>query len=496
MDRVGKAMIAASAAVLVLLMSAAGLTADSGVRPSALAGTWYPASPDALSASIERYLDQSEAPPVDGRPVAVIVPHAGHKYSGAVAAKAFRAVADMDVETVIMIGPSHRFRFSGASINQQTYQTPLGSIQVDLKTARAIDRAADSLILSRPDVHGPEHCLEIELPFIQTLWPEAEIVPVLMGAQDWDTCRELADAVAQAAAGKKTLLLASTDLSHFHTADQAEKMDRRLIEAVEAFSTETVHQKLASGRVEACGGGPMVTVMMAAQKLGADRAQVLEYAHSGMVTGDDDRVVGYVSVVLTDAEGGSRTGTGPRASALTPDQQRLLAIAREAMVCAASNRDYQLPSDLPEGLESPRGAFVTIKKNGALRGCIGRIVADRPLAQVVADMARAAALEDPRFPALTAEECGDVRLEISVLTPFEPVVDLTEVRVGRDGLIVRRGSNQGLLLPQVPVELGWDRETFLNQTCGKAGMGPQCWKFGAAVYRFTAEVFGEEKAQQ
>ncbi|MEW5726032.1 MAG: AmmeMemoRadiSam system protein A, partial [Thermodesulfobacteriota bacterium] len=294
--------------------------------------------------------------------------------------------------------------------------------------------------------------------------------------------------------------LCSTDLSHFYTAKEARVLDGRLIEAVKAFDPEALHRGLVEGRYEACGGGALVAVMMAAKALGAVRAEILQYGDSAAASGDESNVVGYLAAAFTGPAGAGagevpagkpESGVDPRLSA--QDQKTLLALARRVILDNLELKTPELPADLPATLRTPRGAFVTLKRRGALRGCIGHVVADAPLAEVVATMAVQAAFYDPRFPPLTKAELDGLTIEISVLTPLTEVKAVGEIQVGQDGLVVEKEPYRGLLLPQVPVEQGWDRDEFLDQTCVKAGLPPGTWKeAGVKIYRFEALVFGEE----
>ncbi|MEW6263661.1 MAG: AmmeMemoRadiSam system protein B [Thermodesulfobacteriota bacterium] len=461
------------------------------VRPAALAGTWYPGRADELTALVKRYLAEARPPRPTGRLIALAVPHAGLIYSGPTAAHAFALLAGQDFETVVLVGPSHQARFEGVALDLRDYETPLGRVQLDRDLAGSILAKGGPLVAESSRIHDREHCLEIELPFLQTVLGRAKIVPLLMGSQDLTTCRTLAKALANAARGRKVLLLASTDLSHFYKAETAQAMDHRLLERVKAFDTNGLHQELSAGHIEACGGGPLTAIMLAAAELGANKATVLKYSHSGEVSGDNSRVVGYMAAAFT-ADGPPRTSGSLDPGLASAEQKLLLSLARQSILAGLENKTFVPPEPLPAALKAPRGAFVTLKKRGELRGCIGRLESERPLAEVVTVMAQAAAFEDHRFPPLTKAELPDLRLEISVLTPFQPVKEVEEIQVGRHGLIVLRGPHSGLLLPQVPVEEGWDREQFLDFTCRKAGLPFKCWReAGTRLYSFSAQVFSE-----
>ena len=274
------------------------------VRNAILAGSWYPGNKDTLTKRIEGYLSKVKARSLEGELKAIIVPHAGYMYSGQVAAHAYRLLQDRDFKRVIMIGPSHRVGFRGASVNMQSgYKTPLGIVPVDRDLGKRIFNA-DALIQGVPRAHASEHSLEIQLPFLQTVLKDFQIVPILMGDQDLKTCSRLARSLARVITNMdKTLLLASTDLSHFHSYKRARELDLKFIKHVREFDPKGLADSLSSGKCEACGRGPAITVMLAAQALGANRTMILNYANSGDVTGDHGRVVGYLSAALIRASG-------------------------------------------------------------------------------------------------------------------------------------------------------------------------------------------------
>jgi AmmeMemoRadiSam system protein B len=272
---------------------------DGAVREPILAGTWYPGDKNALNRSIQGYLSGVKGESSEKNIRAIIVPHAGHIYSGQVAAYAYKRLKSRDYDRVVMIGPSHRSGFKGISVNLQPgYKTPLGTVPVDQDFARKLIQASDQ-IRYIPNAHAKEHSLEIQLPFLQTVLEDFKIVPIVMGEQDYKTCSGLAAALVKLGReNEKTLLLASSDLSHFHGDNLARELDGKFIEHVEKFDPEGLIRSLESGMCEACGGGPVATVMLASKTLGADNVKVLKYANSGDVSGDKGSVVGYMSAVF------------------------------------------------------------------------------------------------------------------------------------------------------------------------------------------------------
>lgn len=286
-------------AVLSTAASMAREAREWGVRRSVLQGSWYPADPPALRGLIGRLLFQAAPPRIEGRIIALVAPHAGYTYSGPVAARAYALIQGMPVERVVLVGPSHRWGFDGVSVAcHDAYETPLGRVPVDRAMARRLMESEPGIDFV-PEAHAAEHCLEIQLPFLQAVLDEFSIVPVIMGRVDGPGCSALAAALVRAMEdGVRTLLIASTDLSHFHTDRRARDLDRCFVDHLNAFDPEGLAEALAAGTCEACGGGPTVVVLTAAGMLGAGRCVVLDYATSGEVTGDRDRVVGYVSAAV------------------------------------------------------------------------------------------------------------------------------------------------------------------------------------------------------
>jgi len=270
------------------------------VRKSAVAGTWYPGSPAAIAAEVEEYLGAVRAPAPAGRLVGLISPHAGLRYSGPVAAHAYALLRGRPSLTAVLVGPSHRIRFDGVAVAAQgAFETPLGKIPIDEELAGRLVAASDKIV-DEPRPHHSEHSLEMQLPFLQRLVPDLRIVPVLMGSQDRQEVDLLADALVQALEGSDALLVASSDLSHYHPAPEANAIDARLVEEVRRLDPEKLMDLLENFRGHACGGGPMVAVMKAARARGADRSTILKYGDSGDVAeGDKSQVVGYLAAALT-----------------------------------------------------------------------------------------------------------------------------------------------------------------------------------------------------
>ena len=486
-------------------------TMERNIRKPAVAGQFYTADPAALEREITAYLenvDIDEAPA--GRVIAIVSPHAGYLYSGGVAAHGYSIVRGEGYKTVVVIAPSHVEYFDFCSLFPgEAYLTPLGEIPVDREM---IDLIASKHELLRTSEKGHsigplgrgEHSLEVQLPFLQVALGRFELVPIVMGSQNHETILALGKALGESLRGKEALIVASTDLSHFHPDSRAKELDGVFIESLEAFEPERLHESVSEKETEACGGGPTIAAMIAAEMLGATGCRVLAYATSGDVTGDRSNVVGYVSAVMTGDENSARSERrNTRESendteksydiGLTREEKAyLLTLARRTIESSLGKETRDPPALQSPVLDKPCGAFVTLSKKGTLRGCIGYIEAVKPLRETIAEMAESAAFKDWRFPPLRESELDEIEIEISVLSPLRRIDDPSLIEVGTHGIIISRGSNRGLLLPQVAVEWGWDRQTFLRQTCIKAGLPEEAWsKEGTTIDIFSADIFNE-----
>ncbi len=268
-------------------------------RAPAVAGSFYPGSAVKLRREIEDYLHSqpvSSGPEIN--PQALIVPHAGYYFSGAVAADAYRLLTGFEFDLVVVLAPSHHHYFTGTSIYSiGNYETPLGEVKVDCELAESLIKRYPGINFVA-EAHRLEHSLEVQLPFLQVVLGDFTLLPMVLGSQDWEQVAELAEIIAGLAENRRLLLIASSDLSHFHDALTAESLDRRIVEAVAAFDPAAFWSLIENRQAEACGAGPLLCVMQAALQLGARQAKILTYRHSGMVSGDHNRVVGYLAAAL------------------------------------------------------------------------------------------------------------------------------------------------------------------------------------------------------
>jgi AmmeMemoRadiSam system protein B/AmmeMemoRadiSam system protein A len=469
------------------------------IRRPAVSGTFYPDNPDHLRQSVDKMIAEASPPPVPGHITALISPHAGYIYSGQVASHGYATIKGKPIRRVVIISPSHLESFQGAAVyDGDAYKTPLGTVPVDKGFCSRL-AAKDPLIKQGNQGHRVEfegrgeHALEVQLPFLQRVLEDFELVPIVMGDQTFETCRALGRGIAALAEGTDTLIVASSDLSHYHPYDEAVQMDRKVIDAVVRWDYLSLLHNLSNRSWEACGGGPIAAAMIASEEMGATQSIILRYANSGDVAqGDRSHVVGYVSAALYKPHSGAEVEL-PETELDEKEKQTLLEISRESVASAVRGGDlgdYSPPAN--EALQEDAAVFVTLWKHGDLRGCVGSILATEPLTVAVANAAANAALNDHRFNPVREEELEDLQYEISVLSHFRRITDLAQLQVGRHGLLIEKGNYRGLLLPQVATEHDWDAVTFLEHTCQKAGLPSAAWKEPEAdIYIFSANVFGE-----
>lgn len=466
------------------------------IRPSAVAGQFYPESPSLLRHQLDEFFHETEMMRVEGEVMAIVVPHAGYVYSGQTAAHAYTQVSGRQVETVFVLAPSHWDTFDGVSVyTGRGYETPLGVVPVDREKALALITQDSEVIHATLLGHRLEHSLEVQLPFLQYLLPSTwRLVPIVMCDRSPQLCQRVAAAIVAVSCGTSSLIVASSDLYHGYSYNDCTGMDARTLHSLERFDPDEFLQGLTTQTYAACGGGPITVAMLAAKQLGADTAQVIAHTTSGDVVGKrEGYIVGYGAAAIY------RKGTADPPASDTPglnEQERaqLLTIARTTIAqCAQGTTALPIPGDVTsEKLTALGGAFVTIKRGGTLRGCIGNVHPIKPIYLTVQDAARAAATQDPRFLPVTPDELSDLTVEISVLSPLQRLERVDDLQVGVHGLYIRRHGVSGLLLPQVAREHGWDRETFLAYTCQKAKLPPDAWRNPTTeCFIFKAEVFGD-----
>ena len=461
----------------MLLMLLFPSACSAAVKEPAVAGSFYPADKKKLDADLDDYLAHPGDSPDDGRLLAVVAPHAGYVYSGGVAGYSYARLKGKDIRTVILLGPSHYAAVSGAVIySGGGLKTPLGVVTVDEVLARSLASDRDGVKLAAEPFER-EHSLEVQLPFLQKTLKEFSVVPILIGRVTPESYRHLADKIAAILKkDDKAIVVISTDLSHYHDSKTAGVKDRKVLDAVERLAAGDLERLLASGEGEACGGGPVLYGMAAARGAGATEARLYRYADSGDAFGDKKRVVGYGALGFYKK---------PLSAAARAE---ILQLARETVERQVNGKPLPEWQGNDVRLKADGAVFVTLKeKDGRLRGCIGSIQAYTSLHRSVVQNAVAAATKDPRFPPVRPEELPNLSLEVTVLSPLEPVSGSSEIEIGKHGVYLEAAGRSSVFLPQVPVEEGWDLATYLKQLSLKAGLPPDGWQSGR-LYRFTAEI--------
>jgi len=467
------------------------------IKEPNVAGGFYSADPTELSDSIDALKQSTGIVPTDRKVLIAIAPHAGYPYSGPVAAYTYKAIARNKYKTIIIIGPSHFFPFEGISVwPKGGFKTPLGVIPVDEDFAQALLKENPKFQFL-PNVYEREHAIEVELPFLQKTFDHVKIVPILMGDPDPQVCRDLAVALDKLIGNREdVLILISSDMSHYYTYDVANQMDALTLEAIKEIDPKKFFEGCISRQMEMCGFVPVTTALIYARLRGITHVEVLKHANSGDTSGDKSRVVGYSSVIFySDLLDQKPLQDQGRNTLTQPQKNELLQMARNTIESFVRTGKVPEINTKDARLNEVEGAFVTITKNGTLRGCIGNIIGEESLFTTVRDMAVAAVSQDPRFTPVTTAELKDIHIEISVLSKPRRVKDATEIQLGRDGVIVSANNHQGVFLPQVADETGWSKEEFLSQLCSqKAGLPADAWKSpNTALYVFTADVFAEHK---
>ncbi|MBI3330935.1 MAG: AmmeMemoRadiSam system protein B [Candidatus Omnitrophica bacterium] len=500
MRRLPAAALAAAGALWVVAGSAAWAEATS--REARVAGQFYPANPAELRGLVTELLGSQPRPAAAHKPRILIVPHAGYSYSGPIAASGFRLAQGHAYDGVVVVGFTHRGQFPGSSVDtQDAYETPLGVIPVD-RDAVAFLQGSPGIGHVEEAHEAGEHSLEVELPFLQVALPGFRLVPILIGNAELEDARRLADALAELAARGDYLFVFSTDLSHYHPYDEARALDEGTVNAILFETPQAAHRLFAAGELEACGRGPILTSLLLAARLGYPERQLVQYANSGDTAGDRSRVVGYAAIAMRD-----RTAEAAPVETLSPEAlrayrpvgpeagQALVAAARQALQTSlASGVPAPQPAlDRHPELSRSTGLFVTLRKAGALRGCIGRIEGEGPLAKLLPEVALDAALRDGRFQPVAPEELSQLHIEVSVLTPPVKLARLGDLVAGRDGVILEHQGRHGVFLPQVWEETGWTRLEFLRELASqKAGLAPDAWK-QATLYVFQDQTFEEPR---
>jgi len=452
------------------------MSAVPSVRPAAVAGMFYPGNGPQLDAEVGELLDGVENfEPRLAYPKALIVPHAGYIYSGPVAARAYDELAAARglVKRVVLIGPAHYVAGRGLALPEcEAFETPLGRIRLD---AEAIASLADlKQVVRSSAAHAQEHSLEVQLPFLQKVLGDFSLVPIAAGSA---LTEEVMQVIVRLWGGPETLFVISTDLSHYHSYDEAKRIDRATLERIAALAVDLNYE-------EACGATGLNGLLAVARSKGLSIKQ-LAACNSGDTAGGKARVVGYSAFAVYERAAPDAADAG----------RTLLDIARGAIANGLGLSSVPVKRGHLPWLLQPGATFVTLHKDGKLRGCIGSLTATRAIGSDVASNARAAAFEDPRFAKLTREEWPHCAVEVSLLSAAKPIrfadeADLhAQIRAGEDGLILEYDGKRATFLPQVWEGLP-DKRGFLLELLKKAGLPEDTRLARCRISRYRVRKFG------
>jgi AmmeMemoRadiSam system protein B/AmmeMemoRadiSam system protein A len=471
---------------------------------SSLAGTWYTADANDLREQIAGYVAKAQVEPREDT-TALVLPHAGYAYSGPTAAYGIKSLG-RDYQRVVVIGPTHRLPMEDTfSVPRVThYETPLGEAPLDVEFIGKL--LAYPLFQSIPAAHQQEHSVQIEVPLLQHKLGDFRLVPIVAG----QCSREIVAQAGRILAGlidADTLVVASSDFTHYgpqyryvpfreHIPESIKKLDMGAFEHIRRLDAAGLLSYRDRTQATICGCVPVAVLL---DMLGqGTQVELLKYATSAEATGDYSNSVSYMTIAFRGAWGASalpQSATG-RATLTDEERKQLLTLVRRTIRYALDHQKIPTASDLDfvasEPMKQPRAAFVTLKKDGQLRGCIGDIFPQRPLYKSVIGNAIYAAFGDRRFGPLASEEYDRIKVEISALTAPAPVTSPQEIRIGIDGVVLNKDGRSAVFLPQVATEQGWDLETTLGHLSTKAGLPADAWKQGASFLVFQADVFGEE----
>jgi len=470
-------------------------------RHPAVAGQFYPASPNMLQLEVANIMAQA-IPKQCNQVRAIICPHAGYIFSGKIAASAFNQIdSEITYKRVFLITSSHHEYFNSASVYcEGNYIMPYGEEIVDISFCKMLVEHFPDIFTSDYLPHQHEHSVEVQLPFLHyTLKTKYQIVPIIIGTDNPNVCRNISK-VLKPYFTDENLFIISTDFSHYPKYPDAQNVDEITKDAIIANEPETLLRTLADNSkkqiphlsTSLCGWSSVLTLLYITTKNPHIEYRAIDYCNSGdsIQSGDKSRVVGYWGIAIFEKE---YLPLYDKAEFQISDDEKktLIKIARKAIedYCTGNSKAYLKSSNFSSALETKCGAFVSLHKNGKLRGCIGRMTGDIPLYKMIQEMAISASCHDYRFEPVNASEIKDINIEISVLSPMHKIDSISEIELGKHGVYIEKGNLTGVFLPQVATETGWSKEQFLGHCSrDKADLGWEGWKT-ADIYIFTAIIF-------
>lgn len=461
------------------------------IRKPAVQGKFYPEKEEDLDNKLVSLLETSSYIENTEKIRILIAPHAGLEYSGEVAASGFKQIEGQNYSKVFILGSNHNAAHDHIAVYKSgQWETLLGSTQIDEKAAGFLI-SEKYKILDDPSSHEKEHSLELELIFLQKVLKDFKIIPILLGQPTDEQIEILAERISLLV-DDETLIVVSTDLSHYPTWKTANFVDNQTINAIlkgnlnnfENEINDIKNKNYSELSTSACGYQALRVSLRIAEILGISNIQNIKYQNSGDITGNLEKVVGYASIIgLSDSL--------PEKILDENAKEEALQISKDTLHSFIESQEIPLISTNTLSLMQPLGAFVTLEKQDQLRGCMGKFDPSDPLYKVIQDQTIISATKDPRFTPVTQEELEDISIEISVLSPRKEISNWQDIQLGKHGVTIRKGVNSGTFLPQVAIDNDWGLEKFLNELCTqKARLAENCYQDPSVnLFVFEAEVF-------
>ena len=480
------------------------------VKKPVVAGMFYEKDKEALQKQVNEYLKLAGDVDVKGKIIGMVCPHAGYVYTRDAMGIGYKAIKDKPYKKVIILAISHSVPFQGLSVLEaDAYETPLGKVPIDIELRDKLLK--EKHFQNIPQASQSEHSAEVQLPYLQTVLKDFKVVIILVGYLNYNEYDEVAQ-ILKKYIDDDTLVIASSDFTHYGESygyvpfkkdikENLHKLDGEAIDLITKLDFAGFQKFLDTKEATICGRAPISLLMKILE--GKAEGKLLKYYTSGDLENDYTRSIGYASIVFIKKENPQEVKSEKKRALieekdLTQDEEKtLLKLSREVLTKfleEGKRPEIDLKKyNLSDRLKEKRGVFVTLNEKGMLRGCIGYVEGIKPLYEGVIDNTINAASEDPRFPQVQKKELKDIEIEISAMTPLKKINSLDEIIVDKNGIVIRKGYRQGLLLPQVPMEWGWDKEQFLLNICRKAGLPDNAYKDkDAELYIFSAQVFNEE----
>ena len=472
------------------------------IQTAQVAGSFYPSDKTELQAIINTCLKKANVPAQsDDDILGIVVPHAGYVYSAQTAAFAYKSIQGKKYDVAIILAPSHHAYFHGASVfSGDKFRTPLGDIEVDKAFAIQLTRNGRNKVVRSEigftvtDDKQPEHAAEVQLPFLQTVQPDLPIVPIIIGSDDAETIFALSHSIVETAkeTGKRILIVASSDLSHYHSASDAEIRDSRFISYFSKFDYFGMEIGILTKSCEACGYVPAIIMMQTAEALGANKSIPLQYSNSStsiFVKSDSSRVVGYFSGLIAKS---AKSGFPLLPDFSDSEKSYILSLAKTSVEdeVRKTKSEFNLSTD-PKFAETICPAFVTLNKNNQLRGCIWHIIGSVNLNSEIATSATMAASKDNRFLPVDTSELSSLEYEVTILSRMKFIQDISEIEIGKHGVYLKYGSwkASAIFLPQVAPENNWNTTQLLENLSLKAGLSKDAYKESLSqIYVFEATI--------